>query len=166
MDGLGINLPSLITQFVNFGILLALLWLFLHKPLARVLDERRRRIAEGLQASETAQVEAEEAKVQAEAQIQGGREQGQELVAQAQAIAERIQSEARTAATSESETLLERARQEIQRERDIAIAQLRSEFADLTIRAAERVIGQSLDAGSHERLIDEVLSDSSLGSQN
>ena len=109
--------------------MLALLWLFLHKPLARVLDERRRRIAEGLQASETAQVEAEAAKVQAEAQIQGGREQGQELVAQAQAIAERIQSEARTAATSEGETLLERARQEIQRERDIAIAQLRSEFA-------------------------------------
>ena len=163
MDGLGINLPSLITQFINFGILLALLWLFLHKPLARVLDERRRRIEEGLQASQTAQAEAEEAKVQAEAQIQAGREQGQELVAQAQAIGQRIEADARAAAGAESETMLERARQEIQRERDLAIAQLRTEFADLTIRAAERVIGQSLDAESHERLIDEVLTDSSIG---
>ena len=59
--------------------------------------------------------------------------------------------------------MLERARQEIQRERDIAIAQLRSEFADLTIRAAERVIGQALDADAHQRLIDEVLADSSIG---
>ena len=167
MDGLGINLPSLITQFINFGILLALLWLFLHKPLARVLDERRRRIEEGLQASETAQAEAEEAKVQAAAQIQAGREQGQELVAQAQAIGQRIEADARAAAGAESETMLERARQEIQRERDLAIAQLRTEFSDLTIRAAERVIGQSLDAEAHERLIDEVLTDSSIaGRQN
>ena len=167
MDGLGINLPSLITQFINFGILLALLWIFLHKPLARVLDERRRRIEEGLHASETAQAEAEEAKVQAAAQIQAGREQGQELVAQAQAIGQRIEADARAAAGAETETMLERARQEIQRERDLAIAQLRTEFSDLTIRAAERVIGQSLDAEAHERLIDEVLTDSSIaGRQN
>lgn len=166
MDGLGINLPSLITQFVNFGILLALLWIFLHKPLQRVLDERRRRIAEGLQASETAQVEAEAAKIKAEAEIQAGREQGQDLVAQAQQIAERVQREGRDSAQSQSEAMLERARQEIQQERDVAIAQLRSEFADLTIQAAERVIGQSLDATSHQRLIDEVLADSPLGRQN
>ena len=38
MDGLGINLPGLITQFVNFGILLLILWIFLFKPLQRVLD--------------------------------------------------------------------------------------------------------------------------------
>lgn len=163
MDGLGINLPTLITQFINFGLLLALLWIFLHKPLQRVLDERRRRIEEGLQASETAQVEAEEARVKADAQIQSGRDEGQQLVAQAQEIAERIQREARESAQSESETIVERARQEIQQERDVAIAQLRGEFADLTISAAERVIGQSLDAASHQRLIDEVLQDSSLG---
>lgn len=165
MDGLGINLPSLITQFVNFGILLALLWVFLHKPLQRVLDERRRRIEEGLKASETAQVEAEEARVKADAEIQAGRDEGQQLVAKAQEIAERIQREARESAQSESESMLERARQEIQQERDVAIAQLRGEFADLTISAAERVIGQSLDAASHQRLIDEVLADSSIGAR-
>ena len=163
MDGLGINLPTLITQFVNFGLLLALLWIFLHKPLQRVLDERRRRIEAGLKASETAQVEAEAARVQSEAQIQTGREEGQQLVTQAQEIAERIQRDALTSAQTQADVLLERARQEIQRERDVAIAQLRSEFADLTINAAERVIGQAVDADAHARLIDEVLSDSSFG---
>ena len=163
MDGLGINLPTLITQFVNFGVLLALLWIFLHKPLQRVLDERRRRIEEGLKASETAQVEAEAARVQSDAQIQAGREEGQQLVAQAQEIAARIQREAHESAQAETEATLERARQEIQRERDVAITQLRSEFADLTINAAERVIGQAVDAGTHQRLIDDVLADSSFG---
>ena len=166
VDGLGINLPTLITQFVNFGLLLALLWIFLHKPLRRVLDERRRRIEAGLKASETAQVAADEAKVEADAAIQTGREEGQRLVAQAQEIAERVQREAQEGAQRDAEQLLERARQEIQQERDVAIASLRAEFADLTISAAERVIGQSLSAGDHERLIDEVLAGSSFGGQN
>lgn len=169
MDGLGINLPGLITQFVNLGVLFFLLWLFLHKPLQRVLDERRRRIEEGLKASESAQEAAEDARAQALAEIQRGREQAQELVAQAQQIGQRVQDEARVAARAEAATLVERARTEIQQERDQAIAQLRGEFADLAISAAERVIGQALDRPAHERLIQEVLADSSLagdGRQN
>lgn len=163
MDGLGINLPGLITQFVNFGVLLAILWIFLHKPLQKVLDERRRRIEAGLKASETAQAAAEDAKAAADVQVQQGREEGQALVAQAQQIAERIQTDARTATTQQTEQMLDRAREEIRQERDIAIAQLREEFADLAIGAAERVIGQALDRDAHQRLIDEVLTESSFG---
>jgi F-type H+-transporting ATPase subunit b len=47
-------------------------------------------------------------------------------------------------------------------ERDEAIAEIRRQFADLTISAAEKVIGQSLDKKAHERLIDEVLAESSF----
>lgn len=166
MDGLGINLPTLITQFVNFGLLLALLWIFLHKPLRRVLDERRRRIEAGLKASQTAQAEAEEARVKAQAEIQAGREEGQRVIGQAQATAERIQREAHDGAQRDAEQLLARARLEIQQERDVAIAQLRAEFADLTINAAERVIGQALSPADHQRLIDEVLAESSFGGHN
>ena len=50
-------------------------------------------------------------------------------------------------------------------ERDEAIAQIRREFADLTIAAAEKVIGQSLDKKAHERLIEEVLTQSSFEGQ-
>ncbi len=58
--------------------------------------------------------------------------------------------------------MLERARTEIQLERDQAIAELRGEFADLTVSAAEKVIGQSLDRQAHQRLIDEVLAESTF----
>lgn len=168
MDGLGINLPGLITQFVNFGVLLVILWIFLHKPLRRVLDERRRRIEDGLKASERAQVAVQDAEAKAQAEIQAGREEGQALVAQAQEIAQRIQSEARDSAREEADQIVVRARQDIQQERDLAIARVREEFADLTIRAAERVIGQAVDRDAHDRLIQEVLSDSvfEAGSQN
>jgi F-type H+-transporting ATPase subunit b len=59
--------------------------------------------------------------------------------------------------------VLERATAEIQLERDRAIADLRGEFADITVRAAERVIGQSLDRQSHQRIIDETLAESNFG---
>ncbi len=163
MDGLGLNLPGLITQFVNFGLLLALLWIFLHRPLRRVLDERRARIEAGLHASQQAAEQAQEARAEAEAAVQRGREDGQALVARAQEIAERIQREARGAAQQQAEQLLARARQDIQQERDHAIQQLRDEVADLTIAAAGRVVGQALDRTAHQRLIDEVLQASAFG---
>ena len=88
--------------------------------------------------------------------------EGQAIVAQAQQVAQRLQEEGRAQASTQAEALLERARSEIQLERDAAIAELRKEFADLTIAAAEKVIGQSLDRTAHQRLIDEALAQSSF----
>ena len=70
---------------------------------------------------------------------------------------EGLRQELEDRARQDAEQILTRARQEVQAERDRAIQQLHQEFADLTIIAAERVIGQSLDRAAHQRLIDEVL---------
>lgn len=166
MDELGLNLAGLITHFVSFGLLLGLLIVLFYKPLQRVLDERRRRIEEGLRASEAAQEAAEEASTEARAQVQIGREEAQRLVAQAQEIGQRLEAEARAGAQVQAERLIERARQEIEQERDQAVQQLRNEFADLAISAAERVIGQALTRDDHQRIISEVLADSSVGASD
>jgi F-type H+-transporting ATPase subunit b len=159
---LGINLPVLIAQFVNFTIVLIFLRLVVYKPILRLLDERSRRIREGLEAAEQSKEQAAEANQEVQAQIEAARREAQGIVANAQQVASRIQDDARQRAQTENESMLERARAEIQLERDGAIARLREEFADLTIAAAERVIGQSLDRSAHQRLIDQVLTDSSF----
>jgi F-type H+-transporting ATPase subunit b len=84
------------------------------------------------------------------------------VVANAQNIATRIQADAREQSAKDREAALERARQEIQQERDRAIADLRGEFADITVRAAEKVINQSLDRQAHQRVIDETLAESNF----
>lgn len=162
IDALGINLPQLIAQIVNFALLLIILRLVLYKPILRMLDERKRRISEGLNAAEIARQEAAQAQANIEGQLAQARAQGQEIVGQAQTIASRIQSEAREEAAREREAALARARTEIQLERDRAIAELRGEFADVTVRAAEKVIGQALDRPAHQRIIDEALAESRL----
>lgn len=162
VEALGINLPQLIAQAVNFFVLLALLRFTLYKPIVKMLDERKQRIAEGLNAAEIARSEAADAQVNIQAQLVTARQEGQELVANAQNIATRIQAEAREQANRDRDVALERARAEIERERDRAIADLRGEFADITVTAAEKVINQSLDRQAHQRIIDETLAESSF----
>jgi F-type H+-transporting ATPase subunit b len=162
IDALGINLPQLIAQVANFFVLLVILRLTLYKPVLKMLDDRKQKIAEGLNAAELARAEAAQAQADIQAQLDAGRREGQELVANAQSIAARIQAEARDQSAKDREAALERARSEIQLERDRAIAELRTEFADITVSAAEKVIGQSLDRQAHQRIIDETLAESSF----
>jgi F-type H+-transporting ATPase subunit b len=159
---IGINLPVLVAQIINFTVLLIILRLVVYKPVLKMLDDRRERIREGLSAAERSQQQAVEASREAQAEIDVARREGQQIVAQAQTVAQRLQEEGRQQAQVQQEAMLQRARTEIQMERDAAIAELRKEFADLTIAAAEKVIGQSLDRDSHRRLIEEALSDSSF----
>jgi F-type H+-transporting ATPase subunit b len=161
-EALGLNLPAIIAQTVNFLILFFLLRAFLFKPILKMLDDRRERIAEGLNAAETARAEAAQAQVKTEELMADARRQSQEAVANAQNIAARIQAEAREQAGKDRELTIERARAEIQQERDRAIAELRGEFASITVKAAERVIGESLDGDAHRRIIDETLAESNF----
>ena len=159
IGALGFNLPALVAQMINFALLLVIFRLLLYKPLLRILDERKQRIQEGLDASDEAKRRLSETEQEVANEVDKARQEGQGLITQAQQISSRIQEEARQAARAEAEQLLERARGEIQLERDSAIADLRREFADLTITAAERVIKEELDADKHRRLIQEVLTE-------
>jgi len=155
-------LPGLLSQLIGFAILLVLLRFVAFKPFMRMMDERSRRVREGLEAAEKMKEQAAQSDVAVQKRLDEARQEGQTLIGQAQQIASRLQDEGRQQARTEGEALLARARNEIQLERDEAIAHIRREFADLTITAAEKVIGQSLDKKAHERLIEEVLAKSSF----
>jgi len=162
VDALGLNLPQLIAQVANFFVLVIILRLTLYKPVLKMLDERKKKIADALNAAEIARAEASSAQANIQAQLDTARKEGQEIVAGAQTIAQRIQADAREQSGRDREAALERARAEIQLERDRAIAELRAEFADITVSAASKVIGQSLDKQAHQRIIDETLAESSF----
>lgn len=157
MTDLGINLPSLIAYLINFVVLLGILFFFAYKPLLRVLDQRSERIRESLEASDRARDEAASSREAIEEQLTGARREGQRLLDQAREAAERFRGEEMDRARQEAETFVERARTDIQRERDAAIQEVRANFGDLAITAAERVIRRSLDRRAHEELIAQVL---------
>lgn len=160
---LGFNLPGLIAQLINFGLLLVVMRLFLYKPVLKLLDERKRRIQEGLERAEQAAEQALASEGEVRRAVEEARAEGQQAVARAQEAAQRLRAELEERARADADQIVQRAREEVRTERDQAIQQLRAEFTDLTIAAAERVIGQSLDRAAHQRLIDEVLVTSEFG---
>ena len=161
IGALGFNLPALIAQLINFTLLLIIFRLLLYKPLLNILDQRKQRIEEGLQASDEAKRKLAQTEQESAKEIDKARQEGQQLIAQAQQAANRLRDEETQRARAEAEQLIERARNEIALERDAAIADLRREFAGLAVTAAERVIKKELDAGTHRRLIEEVLTEAS-----
>jgi len=161
MEGLGISLPTLLAQIVNFVILFGLLYLVAYKPIMRMLDERSGKVKESMEQTEYIKEQAVHAEEEAKKQIEAASKEGQEAIARAVRTGEEIRQQAQQEAREEAESLIGRARGEIQRERDDAIDELRGEFADLTILAAGKVIDRSLDKEAHRELIEKALEESS-----
>jgi F-type H+-transporting ATPase subunit b len=161
MEALGINLPGLVTQIVSFVILLAVLYRFLYTPVLGALDQRSERIRESLEGAQKARDDAARSQEEMKGQIEAARAEGQAMIAQARDVAERFRQEELAKARQEIEAEQARAQANIQRERDAAIEELRREFADLAIDAAERVVERSLDEDAHRELIDKVLEEGS-----
>jgi F-type H+-transporting ATPase subunit b len=162
IDKLGINWQGLLVQLINFGILFGVLGALAYKPIMKMLDSRAAKIKEGLEKSEEAEKRATEIDLEAKKALDEARKQGQALITQATETANRHGEALKEQAKKEGEALIERARAEIQLERDQAIAQLRKEFADVTILAAGKVINEELDKEKHRKVIDGVLKASSL----
>jgi F-type H+-transporting ATPase subunit b len=166
LEGLGISIPTLITQVISFIILLVLLRIFAYKPIMRMMDERSRRIKESMEQAETVKTQAARAELELKEEIEKASREGQDRIARAIKAGEDVKQKAREDAKKEADQLITRARQEIRQERDEAIDDVRKEFADLTVLAAGKVIEKTLDKEEHRELIDKVLKESSSGKKD
>ena len=163
MEGLaklGFNLPVLLAQIVNFVILFVLMYLVAYKPILRMLDKRSQAVEESMKQTEYIKEQVAHAEEESKKRIEAASKEGQEVIARATRNGEEVRQKAQQDAQKDAETLITRAKTEIGRERDDAIGDLRREFADLTILAAEKVIQKSLDKESHRQLIDKTLEQS------
>jgi F-type H+-transporting ATPase subunit b len=163
---LGINLPLLISFIISLVILFALLRLFLYKPVMKMLDERSKRIKESMEQAEATKEEYARAEEEVKRLISKAREDGQALVSQATQIGERLREEAKEGARKEAQAIVDRTRAELEEERDRIIDDLRREFVDISISAAEKVIKETLDKERHRRLIEETLEESATFKEN
>ncbi len=160
MSGLGVNGWTLLLQVVNFLILLLVLYFFAYKPVMKMLDERSRKIKESMDEVQKVKEQAAQTEEEFKKKIEAASKEGQEVIARAMRTGEEARQRAQLEAKQEAQGLVEKARVEIQRERDETISELRQEFADLTVVAAEKVIGKSLDKNAHRQIIDQVLDES------
>jgi len=157
LEALGINLGYLISQIVNFALLAVLLYFAAYKPILRMIDERSDRIKKGLEDAELASRRAAEMEQEFEQRLAEARKEGQEIVAQATQMSEKARQEILDTARQEARAQVEKAKEEIARERELAMADLRQQVADLSLSISEKVIGESLDQQRQRKLIADFL---------
>src|SRR5690606_7535454 len=156
---LGINLPFLIAQIVNFVVLLILLRMFLYEPVLNMLAQRRERIRESLNAAEAARAEVQATNVRAEEEIAKARREGQEIIARAREAAERQAAEILAQARQQAEAEAARMREEIAYERQQMVSELREQVAQLSLAIAQKVIGRALSTADQRALIDQFIAE-------
>lgn len=151
LSSLGINGPFLLAQIFNFFVLFFLLRRFLFKPMVTMLETRKQRIADGLQAAEMARREAEAERAQLQSQIDNERREAMERVAAASKRGETLAAEIESSARQDALKIMEDARFEATRERDRIIAEAQDQIAELAMLAAEKVLGRELSNRDAQR---------------
>ena len=159
-SALNINLFWIILSSGNFIILLGLLYLLAFKPLNSILDQRRARIEQGLKDAEEARKQRERADEEHREALAEARREAGEIITRAQKVADESAAQLIQTARSESERIVERGRAEVGAEKDRAIAEIRAEVADLAIRAAGKVVGESMDGERQRALVQQFLAES------
>ena len=123
------------------------------------LDRRAKTIAESLDAAERQRRESEELLAEYRARLAEAREQADDIMARARRAAETAEAEAVTVGKEKREELVSAAKRDIEDETRRALEQIRSEVADLTVLATEKVTRKSLTADDQKRLVEEALAE-------
>jgi F-type H+-transporting ATPase subunit b len=153
---------TLVAQLLIFLAMLGVLYRFAWGPLLRILNQRRERIAQGVEATERAMRELEAAEKERQAKLEEARREAQTMLDRIAKQAEDLRKELEAKAREQAEALIARARAEIQQERAKAVEDLREQVADLAVMAAGRIIGESLDAKKHRELIERAIEEAEI----
>jgi len=147
---------TIIGQAIVFAILIWFSVKFIWPPLLKAIEDRQKKIADGLAAAERGQKELQHASGEASAIVSEAREKALKIVDQANRRSTEIIEEARTTAISEGQRLVGDARQEVALEQARARDALRKDVAQLAVAGASRLLEREVDATAHADLIEKL----------
>jgi F-type H+-transporting ATPase subunit b len=150
-----INL-TLIVQMLVFATLIWATMKWIWPPILVAMDERQRKIAQGLAAGEKGEQALTEARSNADAIIREARERATQIIDHAQHRANEMVDEAKGTASTEGARLVAAAQQQIDLDTTRARESLRKEVAGIAVGAAAKLLGREIDAGTHADLLDKL----------
>ncbi len=154
-----INIFQVVIAAANFVVFLVLLWQFALKPVSAMLTERRQRIEQGLKDAEQAKRDRESAEQERLAALTEARREANDILARAQKVAQETRDADIAATRAELDRMRTRATDEIDAEKQRALAELRGEVAELALQAAGRVVRETMTDQRQRRLVEEFLAE-------
>jgi len=156
-QSLGLDLSLIITQIIGFIIALWILKAFAWKPLLKMLEDRKSKIAGDISSAENLKLDAAKVLEGYQAKLRDIENEARQKIQEAVTDGNRIAAEIKEHARDESRQILARSREELARDIAKARVQLRNEMIDMAVKAAEKVISTKLDENEQRRLLEDFL---------
>jgi F-type H+-transporting ATPase subunit b len=147
---------TLFVQALSFAFLIWFSVKFIWPPLNRAIDERNKRIADGLAAAEKGKASLVEAQAKGESAMKEARERASGMLGEGEKRATQIVEEAKTAAKEEADRIIAGAREQIASEVAKAKTELREQVAALAVAGAEKILQREIDAKSHAEMLGKL----------
>lgn len=163
MEALGINLGFFLFQVFNFSILAVLLYAFAYKPVVNMLEQRKLKIAQGLEDAQVAAEARANAEQEAEKILSDAQAKASEVVREATERAESAGKEVVAEYEAEAAKAHQAALGEAALERDRMLADVRGQIAALAMAATQKLVGEALDEQRQHALINEFFSSVKAG---
>ena len=156
---------ELITAALAFLILFFFFWKWVLPAINKLLEERRQQIQGQLESAEQTRKQAEQELADYRAQLANARDEANRIIEEARVTAEQLRRDIQANAEQEAQNTVARAQEEIRAERDRVFNELRTQVGEIAVELAGRVVGQSLDQQTHEKLIDDYIAQVASGEQ-
>jgi F-type H+-transporting ATPase subunit b len=149
---------TIIGQMIAFAVFVWFCMKYVWPPIMQALEERKKKIADGLAVAERGRHEQELAEKRAQQVIQEAKEQANEVLAQANRRGNEIVDEAKETARVEGDRILTSAKAEIEQEANRAKDELRAQVGGIALAGAAKIISREIDDKAHTDLLDELVS--------
>jgi F-type H+-transporting ATPase subunit b len=154
---------ELLVGALAFAVLFFFVWKWVLPRVSALLEERRAKIQGDLERAEQTRTQAEHELAEYREQLAKARQESNGIIEEARKTAEQLRADIQARAEREAAATVAKAQEEIRAERDRVFQELRGEIGEIAVELAERVVGASLDAKAHQRLIDEYIDQVSKG---
>jgi len=159
VESLGIDLKLVIAQLINFGILFWLLSKFAYKPIMNLLEERQKKIEQGLadaaaSAKKLADVESKTAKMLESTEKEAGK-----ILADAKVTAKAEADEMIGKATDQAERTLKNAEKDAEATKNSIVSEAKKELSGVVVMALDKIVGSQLDDEHKKKLSDKAIAD-------
>ena len=154
---MNINL-TLFGQTIAFVVFVWITMKFIWPMLASALEERKKKIADGLAEAERGMKQQELAEQGAEKKLAEAKQQASDILGQAQKRANEIVEDAKSVAVEEGNRIKEAAHAEVEKEVNRAKESLRTQVSGIAVAGAERILKKEINASSHQDILDDLAS--------
>jgi len=152
-----VNLGLTVWTVVLFALFAAVLARFGWGPLLRAIEEREKSIRDAVEGAQRANTEAQALLAQHKEALAQARREREELIKQAMAEAQQLRADLIAQARADAEHLVQKAKEQIEREKRAALQELRTQIADLAIEAAKKIVVSSLTPEAQRKLVEDFI---------